>query len=773
MRLQRIRFYKRSVIVNWLISYLSVLLVPIMISGMIYAATWHVVESEVNRANESVLQKMEQAIDSNLGGIERLSMEMALSKRLGAFMNVNKPLTDNDYYELFSIASDLRVYKMANDYIEQIYVYYKNSDTVLSTREHIDSRALFERLGAKDDRGLEEWKSFFGKRYIQEYVPVTSLEDGPPAKAVMYAKSVILDNPDLPGAVILFIIKDAKLLENIRTPNNAAVAVLDQHDRMVASTGFDMRPSLLAHSRLPGKNGLLYGDVAGEQTAVSYITSDSTGWKYVSMIPAELFDEKMKYVKNLIYWSIGLSLAIGGLVTYLFLKKNYNPISALIRRLSSQSGISFEEGSNEYGYLHEALNNTFAEKEKIGQRLERHRNAIRSHMLQGLLKGRLEPNVPVHESLAAHNIRLMSPHFAVLLLHVDHYGKFASTDDAQPQKEKLAHFILMNVAEEVAGQRHQAFATELEGVLACIVNLDEARPEASELDWIAEEARRFLLDHFHIRLTVAISGIHREVEGISRAYQEAMAALEYRLVMGSGEIIRYAELPSAAPDGGSAGYYYPLHVEQQLVNFVKTGDYAKSKAMIDEIIEVNVTSASVSVPLAKCLMFDLISTMLKTMDELGMSNKREFVNRVNPADRLIGCKTIKEMKIQLGDVLEQVCRSILEDRNQGQNQLGQQVIDYVKRHYSSENLNITMIGEAFGLTPSYVSKQFKAHTGEALLEFINKMRLEEAKKLLAGQPMAIAEIARSVGYADINTFNRVFKKYEGITPGKFKEIASP
>ncbi|CAG7644389.1 helix-turn-helix domain-containing protein [Paenibacillus allorhizosphaerae] len=769
MKLQRIRFYKRSVIVNWLISYISVLLVPIMISGIIYAATWHVVESEVNRANESVLQKMEQAIDSNLGGIERLSMEMALSKRLGGFINVNKPLTDNDYYDLVNIANDLRVYKMANDYIEQIYVYYKNSDTVLSTREHIDSRTLFETIGAKDDQSLEEWKAFFGKRYIQEYVPITTQEDGPPVKAVMFAKSVILDNPDLPGAVILFIIKDSKLLENIRTPNDATVAVLDQHNRMVASTGFEERPDFLAHNRLPGKNGLLYGDVSGEKAAVSYTTSDSTGWKYVSMIPAELFDEKMKYVKNLIYMSIGLSLLIGGLVTYLFLKKNYNPISVLIRSLSTKSGISFEEGSNEYGYLQEALNNTFAEKEKIGQRLERHRNAIRSHFLQGLLKGRLEQNVPVHESLAAHNIRLASPYFAVLLFHIDHYGKFASSGDAQPQKEKLAHFIMMNVAEEVAGLQHQAFAAELDGMLACIVNFDETH-KASDLDRIAEQVKRFLLDHYHIRLTAAISGIHQELEGISRAYQEAIAALEYRLVMGSGEIIRYDELPSSESGGGSAGYYYPLHVEQQLINFVKTGDYEKSKAMIDDIIEVNVSSASVSVPLAKCLMFDLIGTLLKTMDEIGTGNKREFINRVNPVDRLIGCETIKDMKNQIGEVLDQVCRSILEDRSQGQSQLSEQVIAYVKQHYSSENLNITMIGEAFGLTPSYVSKQFKAHTGEALLEFINKTRLEEAKKLLTGQTMPIAEIARRVGYADINTFNRIFKKYEGITPGKFKEI---
>ncbi|WP_246309670.1 hypothetical protein [Paenibacillus alginolyticus] len=45
MSLARIRFNKRSVIVTWLISYISVLLIPIIISGILYAAAWHVVES--------------------------------------------------------------------------------------------------------------------------------------------------------------------------------------------------------------------------------------------------------------------------------------------------------------------------------------------------------------------------------------------------------------------------------------------------------------------------------------------------------------------------------------------------------------------------------------------------------------------------------------------------------------------------------------------------------------------------------------------------------
>ncbi|OXM85747.1 helix-turn-helix domain-containing protein [Paenibacillus rigui] len=769
MSLRRIRFNTHSIVFNWLISYISVLLVPIVVSAFIYTATWHVVESEVNRANESLLRQMEQAIDGNLSGIERLSVEMALSKRLAGFIGTAKPLTDNDYYDIVSIAADLRLYQLANDYIEQIYVYYKNSDTVISTRERIDSRGLFDRIRERDDMSYEQWQTFFNKRYIQEYAPVTLRENGEAVKAVMYAKSILLDNPEQPGAVILFMIKNSKLLESISSANQTSVAVLDKDNRLIASTGIEQLPDFLAQAKFTGTNGLFYAGQAEQEVAVSYTTSEKTGWKYVSMIPAEMFDEKMKYVKKLIYISLTVSLLVGGLVTFLFLRRNYNPIHTLIRSLSTKSGITFEKGSNEYGYLQAALNNTLDEKEKAGQRLEQHRDAIRSHFLQDLLKGRIEPKVPLHELFQSHNIRLLTSEFAVLLFHIDHHGKFHASDFIEPQKVKLVHFIIMNVAEEVAGSRHQAMTTEIDGQQACIINFNEEY-EAGQLNRIAEQVKSFVADHYHIHLTVAISRVHQGLGGISTAYQESLAALEYRLVKERGEIIRYEDLPGAGTVRGSNRYFYPVHMEQQLINFIKTGDYENSRAAVDEIVETNIADATLSVPLAKCLMFDLIITMLKTLDEISSSDKRDFIDMMNPVDRLTACQTINEMREQIGAVLQQVCASIQDDRKQGHNQLSQQVMAYVKEHYSSENLNITMIGEAFRLTPPYLSKQFKAQTGEALLEYISRTRIEEAKRLLADQSSPIAEIARKVGYSDINTFNRLFKKYEGITPGKYKSI---
>ncbi|MEK3912237.1 response regulator transcription factor [Paenibacillus sp. FSL H7-0331] len=769
MGLTRNPFNKRSVLVTWFVSYVSVLLVPMLISGLIYTATWHVVEAEVNRSNESILGQTEQAIDNSLLGIERLSIEIALNKRVAGFMNTTLPLTDSDRYDLFNIVNDLRVYKVANDYIEQIFVYYKNSDTVLSTREHMDSRTLYRSVRGSEDKSYEQWKAFFDKRYMKEYVPMQYGDGEQVEKAIVYAKSATLDNSDQSGAVILIVIKDSKLLGSMMPAPNASLAILDSQNRLVASKGLVQSPAFLTYDRLVDAKGLFYEEDNGNRLALSYTTSEITGWKYVSIIPAELFDDKMLYLKKLIIMSLVLCILIGGLVAYIYLRRNYTPISLLIRSFSLKSGVSFDEGSNEYLYLQAALNNTFDEKEKIDSRLMQHSDVIRASFLQGLLKGRLDHNIPLHESLAAHDLRIVSTDFAVLLFHIETYGKFQAEGTADPRKIKLLHFIILNVAEDVAGEQHQAFTTEMDNMSVCIVNF-ASQPNEIELKLMAERVQSFLFDHFHVHLTVSISGIHHDLYAIPTAYQETLEAMEYRMVMGSGEIIRYAELPIPRASGEPGSYYYPLHVEQQLINFVKIGDFERSRELIEEIIRSNVGEIPISVSFAKCLMFDLISTLLKTMSELHTVDKSKVLEHADPIERLIGCETIKDMQAQIVEVLEQVCSSVANDHRHMHNPLAGQIIEYVQANFCNSNLNISMIGEAFSLTPSYVSKQFKTYTGEALLDYINKTRMEEAKKLLALQNLTVTEIAGRVGYADINTFNRIFKKLEGITPGKYKDL---
>ena len=68
----------------------------------------------------------------------------------------------------------------------------------------------------------------------------------------------------------------------------------------------------------------------------------------------------------------------------------------------------------------------------------------------------------------------------------------------------------------------------------------------------------------------------------------------------------------------------------------------------------------------------------------------------------------------------------------------------------------------------YISKMFKLQTGMSLLEYMNSVRIEKACELLANGSCNISEVAEKIGYSNMTTFIRVFTKYKGTTPGRYR-----
>ncbi|WP_186325792.1 MULTISPECIES: helix-turn-helix domain-containing protein [unclassified Paenibacillus] len=772
---KQLRKYNRSVIVTWLISYITVLMVPILISIVLYFITYQQVKTETNRSNALLLEQMEMSIDSKLKGLEQLSLEIALNRNISSFSSVDPPLSDAHYYDLFQISESLRTYKNANDYIEQIYVMYTNSDTVISTYDHMNRQGLFQKLRQQDDTSFDQWSSLFERKYVNGYTPMTFWDGGTSTPVVVFARSLVFNTPGQPPAIVLFVMKDSKLIESAPRHPDARMFILDTESRYIAArTDPGLLPQHLTYGELRDQQGIVYKDVQKQQAAVSYITSRITGWKYVSVLPASLFNEKMQYMRKLIWISIGMCFLVGGVICFLFLRKNYMPIQVMLQSLSHKFGLRFDGGSSEYSFLQGAIQHYFTEKEDMRARLDQHRNTIRAHLIRRLLKGSIEKEALLHESLAAHHIEFSSDRFVVILMSVDGFGKFEQygQNGLSDQKEQMLHFILTNVLVDAAADDAAIYTTEMNDVLACIVNFHKSDSEERErltLHRISAQVREFMQEQMQVELTIAVGEVYSDIYGIAQSYHEALDALEYRIVLGSGQFIRYrdTQLNQAPPHH----YYFPLSVEQQLIYVVKSGNYAKAEALIEDIFQKNFTGHPVSVPLAKCLMYNMASTMLNTVDEVSVTGKRSLEAHLLDVEPLLSCEHVPQMKEQLKDKLSQVCSWIQAEKRDHHRYLIEDVQRYIENHLHDPNLNISMIGDVFRMTPSYISRLYKDHTGEALLDTINRSRLAEAKNLLKHNKLTVNEVAGRVGYADVSTFVRTFKKFEGMTPGAFQKAA--
>lgn len=100
--------------------------------------------------------------------------------------------------------------------------------------------------------------------------------------------------------------------------------------------------------------------------------------------------------------------------------------------------------------------------------------------------------------------------------------------------------------------------------------------------------------------------------------------------------------------------------------------------------------------------------------------------------------------------------------------LVREAVTYI-RFNIDQPLSLNRIADILGVHPSYLSRTFKKALGMTLTDYINKLRIEEAKHLLDQGNASVAKIASSVGYNDPNYFSKVFTKLEHVTPHDYRK----
>ena len=100
--------------------------------------------------------------------------------------------------------------------------------------------------------------------------------------------------------------------------------------------------------------------------------------------------------------------------------------------------------------------------------------------------------------------------------------------------------------------------------------------------------------------------------------------------------------------------------------------------------------------------------------------------------------------------------------------LTEQVREYIDLHYA-DNLTLSRLAEKYYIAPSYLSRVFKKYTGENLVAYITEKRLTKARELILTSNISLTDVAFLVGYSDYTYFNKVFRRYEGISPAQYRE----
>lgn len=104
------------------------------------------------------------------------------------------------------------------------------------------------------------------------------------------------------------------------------------------------------------------------------------------------------------------------------------------------------------------------------------------------------------------------------------------------------------------------------------------------------------------------------------------------------------------------------------------------------------------------------------------------------------------------------------------NDIMTRIMEYVYDNIGNYQLSLSSVAKAFYLNPSYLSRIFKKETGENFVNYLLKLRIEKARRLLMETDMKAFEISEAVGFSNPNYFCTCFKKHTGLSASEYKKL---
>jgi AraC-like DNA-binding protein len=98
-----------------------------------------------------------------------------------------------------------------------------------------------------------------------------------------------------------------------------------------------------------------------------------------------------------------------------------------------------------------------------------------------------------------------------------------------------------------------------------------------------------------------------------------------------------------------------------------------------------------------------------------------------------------------------------------------QVLSYINENYANPEISVLTIEKQLSIHKNKLSELIKQDSNLTFKQYLNSIRILEAKRLLLDTDLSISEIAYEVGYSNVSHFNRVFKSLQNCPPSSFKE----
>ena len=725
---------------NWyyrlILSYTPIFFVTI--SSMIFIfflVLNHATKEKYIEMNQAILKRMVYNSDANLMLIERNVASELLTNSVIQDYYSERPKSAYDY---FMLQKNLIELKSRLPFLNTIYLYHEAEESIIS------------------DIGSHPLDAFADKVFLLSHYADGVPERWHPPREFAYAAS---DN------FRLKVISLVKLYEKGNEIKGAMVVnvYLDSFlDYLNSFSEYDHAPVRFAE------------DTVEANASTVVVRSDYTGWTYIY---EGVYNNRFQALSLLSSaWMVVLVviivLALIGftVVTHM----HYKPIQSIMAKIAQytnrKSGeLGIRSASNEFAFIETALD----------QLLQRSLDYESLHKEDSMLKRQRL----FHDLLAGHQImtdeefrrrleELGLPHpydrLSVIVAEIDDYAEF--TTKYKLRDQHLLKFIIENAFHDL-GQQNGTFVWHVwiePHRIAFVMHLVQTgRQETKTGKAFAEEFQKWIQKNLELTVTIGVGADSDSIETIADSFRNAQENVALKPIFGKGAIIDNRKSAGKRSLDNDA-YLQTLKDAMQSFRMNESDWREKLARVFVDLKETRFTERDLSI-----FVNSFVQQMNRAISGLSPGIRDIWTSQYRPrfSELPHTVETVGEVEALIMDTMTQLESAVDEDRKaRRHHSIAMQAKSYIDAHYADPDLSLARVSDYLKMQPSTLSQLFKEELGEKFIDYVLKVRMQHAKKLLVETEDSIQSIAEKVGYQNVISFYRAFKKVQNIPPGEYRNM---
>lgn len=726
--IQRLKAIFQSTLAQYLLSFFTVVSIPlIMYTGASISAK-ELLTQEINISNSSYLQQFSYQMDGIFSTAQ--TAINTISTNTTILSTYNAELEDDNS----SVGQQYEAYVVLQNYTDtfcyDILLYLSESDRVVSQSKgtgdpYIIYSAAYNKLSANNSN-FDTW--YYALSMVESSVALITLESDTdsyfamqsyiPAQA--FGKTLITATYIFDKDAITQQFSDTRLM--IFTPDHEILFSTDE--TLELSDDF-----------YHGETDFFTASISGEDYMIKVTPSSIANCYYACFIPTSVFDAKLIEYSTTQYLTLAISIFFSLFLSYLLARRTYKPIKEIISTLSD-THTTPATAKNELSYISQSVDVLVRTKEQLTKQLEESSQKTKLNVLWKLLHAQYNDD-SVFDELDNANFIYRDKKFFVFIIS---FSDSVSCETLLQQNFPAGFIAPCNLHEYV-----------------CIYTV-VPDTTSQELADFCDTVRHKLEQALNLHCAISISTIANNIWGISLSYQEAKFALRYKSYYGDQCVLSYQTLIQTEITRFS--FEMKDQIKNLLIYAINHPDTMKTT--IQSITSSYFENTNKGPEHVTLFIYHTTDILYELLTEFSLSFLRKDLRALVRSQSLASF---------LRD-LEPLLQTIAQNKKQpttDMHYLIKSVCTYVQEHYAEDSLDINELGHIFSLTPSYLSKLFKAEAGEALSNYILRTRIDAAKKLLRETNESIQNIATRSGFNSSSTFIKSFRKACNTTPGVYRE----